>query len=62
VAPSDFLIELLDLDPDGVVALLRTQAAGLKHPAKTVDELLDGLAKTVPAFVARVRLMPMLGA
>jgi predicted nucleic acid-binding protein len=59
VSPSDFLIEILELDPDGIVELLHAQAAALKRPTKTVDELLDGLAKTVPAFVARVRLMPI---
>lgn len=51
-SPSDFLGHILDLDPRGVIALLRAQAAALKRPPKTFDQLLDGLAKTVPSFVA----------
>lgn len=54
-SPSVFLTDLLDLDPLGVVDLLRKQAAALKRPTKTLDQLLDGLGKTVPSFVEQVR-------
>ena len=54
-SPSTFLTDLLDLDPVGVVDLLRKQAAALKRPAKTLDQLLDGLGKTAPRFVEQVR-------
>lgn len=54
-SPSAFLTDILDLDPAGVVDLLRKQAAALKRPAKTFDQLLDGLSKTVPGFVEQVR-------
>lgn len=46
--PSMFLTDLLDLDPAGVLDLLKNQAAALKRPAKTLDQLLEGLARIVP--------------
>jgi hypothetical protein len=54
-SPDEFLCNLVDLDAGGIVELLREQAMALKRPAHTFDELLDGLAKSVPAFVAVVR-------
>ena len=53
--PDEFLCNLLDLDPDGIVALLKDQAASLKKPPRSYEELLEGLAKLVPDFVAAVR-------
>lgn len=53
--PDEFLCDLLDLDPETMIALLEEQAAALKRPPKTFQELLDGLAKTVPKFVEEVR-------
>lgn len=53
--PDEFLCNLLDLDPDGVIDLLEEQAAALKKPAHTFEQLLNGLAKTVPNFVDAVR-------
>jgi len=54
-SPATFLNGILELDSDGLIDLLRAQAGALKRPAKTLDQLLDGLAKTVPGFVANVR-------
>ncbi len=54
-APDEFLVDLFDLDSQGVVALLRAQARALEKPPKTFEELMDGLAKTVPSFVKAVR-------
>lgn len=53
--PGAFLADILDLDPVGVIELLRRQAWALKRPPKTFDQLLDGLAKSVPRFVEGVR-------
>jgi len=53
-SPDDFLEHLFDLDPDRFVELLRAQAAALKNPPYTFEQLLAGLAKTVPAFIATV--------
>lgn len=54
-SPSTFLTDLLDLDPAGVIDLLKKQASALTRPPKTFDQLLDGLAKTVPGFIEHVR-------
>ena len=54
-SPDDFLCNLFDLDGDGMVALVMEQAAALKKPQRSYAELLDGLAKLVPEFVATLR-------
>ena len=54
-SPGAFLGHLFDLDPPTMLDLLRRQAQALKRPRKTFEELLDGLSKTVPAFVMAVR-------
>src|SRR5713101_5394031 len=54
-SPDEFLCNLFELNPDGFVELLREQAADLVNPRVTLDELLDRLARVVPAFVAAVR-------
>jgi predicted nucleic acid-binding protein len=54
-SPDLFLSNALDLDPAGMIALLRDQAGALKRPPRTFEELLLGLEKQVPDFVAEVR-------
>jgi predicted nucleic acid-binding protein len=54
-SPDEFLCNLLDLEPDGIIARLKDQAAGMKRPAVTLEQLLVALAKTVPEFVDGVR-------
>jgi predicted nucleic acid-binding protein len=54
-SPDTFLGNLFDLDPDGLVELLKEQAAALKRPPRSLHELLEGLAKIVPGFAADVR-------
>jgi len=51
---GEFLCNLFDLAPDVMVDLLTAQAAALRKPARTLDELLAGLAKLVPDFVELV--------
>jgi predicted nucleic acid-binding protein len=53
-SPDEFLCNLFDLDGDGLAEILKEQAAALKRPPVSFEELLDGLAKTVPQFVAAV--------
>jgi len=53
-SPDDFLEHLFDLDPDRFLELVCAQAAALKNPPYTFEQLLAGLATTVPAFVATV--------
>jgi len=55
-SPDDFLSNPFDLDPDGMVELVREQAAALKKPKRSYEELLDGLSKVVPEFVAALRV------
>jgi hypothetical protein len=50
--PDDFIMQLLDRDPDIVCAAVRRQRANLKNPTRTVDEMLEAferqcLAQTV---------------
>jgi len=55
-SPDNFLCNVFDLDPDGMVEILREQAAALKKPKRSFEELLDGLSKFVPEFVAALRV------
>jgi predicted nucleic acid-binding protein len=50
-SPDEFLLDLLDLAPEEMLQLLRTQAAVLKNPPVTLAKLLGGLAKSAPRFV-----------
>ena len=54
LSPDEFLGDLLDLDPDGMLELLTEQAAALKRPARTLDEILAALSRLVPNFAAEV--------
>jgi predicted nucleic acid-binding protein len=55
VSPDDFLDVLFHISPAATVDLLRRQAADLRNPPMTFDEVLDRLERTVPSFVAQVR-------
>lgn len=54
-SPDEFLCNLFDLDPERFIELLREQAADLKKPPMTFDELLERLGRFVPDLVAAVR-------
>jgi predicted nucleic acid-binding protein len=53
-SPDEFLSNLFDLDPDGLVDLLREQAAALKKPPRSLEEIVRALAKMVPEFTEAV--------
>lgn len=53
-SPDEFLCNLFDLDPRSRAALVEGQAAALKNPPRSCDELLGGLAKMVPGFVRAI--------
>ena len=57
-SPDEFLGNLFDLDPTRFIDLLREQAADLKNPPVSFDELLERLARVVPDLVATVRARP----
>lgn len=54
-SPDDFLESLFDLDPEGMAEVITRQAAALKRPERTVDEILAALGKIVPDFAQAVR-------
>lgn len=53
--PDAFLLDLYALDPREVYEAVERQAAVLRRPPMSLDELLDRLAATVPEFAARLR-------
>jgi predicted nucleic acid-binding protein len=53
-SPDEFLCHLFDLDPDGMVQLVREQAKALRRPPRSLAELLSGLSKVVPDFASNV--------
>ncbi len=53
-SPDEFLLHLLDLDPEGMVRILREQGAEMQTP-RTINEILDRLAPQLPQFIASVR-------
>lgn len=55
LSADDFLCDLFDLRIESTIELLKEQAASLRKPARTFNELLLGLEKTVPRFTALVR-------
>jgi predicted nucleic acid-binding protein len=53
--PDDFLMVQFGLDPDRAVALVGAQAADLRNPPYTVEDVLERLDLTVPTFAAAIR-------
>lgn len=59
IHPDDFLVMQLDLDPSVVRATLIEQAADLRDPPMTPDEVLSLLQRSVPRFVEAFRARPL---
>lgn len=53
--PDAFLVSLYRDDDMAMVRVVREQAAALRHPSLTFEQVLDVLAQHVPRFVALVR-------
>ena len=54
--PDDFIVDLLDLHPAGVLQAAASHRRSLKSPPKTADEYLDSLlAQGLPQSVAAMR-------
>ena len=51
-SPDEFLSNLFDLDPHGIIEVLREQAAALKRPPRSFDDVVAALAKLTPSFAA----------
>lgn len=54
-SPDDFLCNLFELDPERMCDLVREQAADMRKPPRSLDQLLDGLGKMVPEFATAIR-------
>ncbi len=52
--PDEFLSNLFDLDPDSLTEIVQGQAADLKKPPRTFEDIVGALAKLVPDFAAAV--------
>jgi hypothetical protein len=56
ISPDQFLLDLLDLSPSIVLAVLREQAEHMRHPDTTIHDLLGHLsAGGAPDFSEEVR-------
>lgn len=55
LSPDQFLSDLLAIERELVGEILAQQAAVLRNPPKTVEDILDELRRIAPEFVARYR-------
>lgn len=49
-SPDAFLVDLLNVRPDALIAVLRAQARGYRKPPMTTARLLRSLGRVVPRF------------
>ena len=54
--PDEFLCGLLDASPEPIIRVLQEQAADLRRPPMTVEDVLARLQRVAPRFVAQVRV------
>jgi hypothetical protein len=54
LTPDEVLLDLFDAAPSTILRLLEEQAAALRRPTLTVANVLQGLRRDAPAFVAIV--------
>lgn len=53
--PNEFLVRLFDASPGAILRVLQEQAADLRRPPMTVEDILGRLERVTPRFVAEVR-------
>jgi predicted nucleic acid-binding protein len=53
--PDEFLSRLFDASPEAILRVLREQAADLRRPPMSVEDVLGRLERVTPRFVAQVR-------
>lgn len=56
-SPDEFLTNLLSAEPEVMVQLIREQAAFLRRPPSTSDDVLDRLARHARRFAALARAL-----
>ena len=54
-SPDDFLVRFYYTDVGSMIDIVRQQAADLKKPSHTIDEVLNHLALNIPRFVELIR-------
>ena len=54
ISSDTFLSQLVDLDPSRMVALVKAQAAALRRPPRTFEEVVAALRKLAPTFASRL--------
>ena len=52
--PDQFLCELFERDPARMVQIFHDQAASLRRPPLTIEEVIRNLARQAPSFVELV--------
>ncbi len=55
MSPDDFLVKLVELQPEEVIEALTKQAASYRKPKASLMELLEWLSAQVPRFAAVAR-------
>lgn len=53
--PDQFLLELLEQEPQAMLRIVREQAAVLRRPPRSFEEVVDALTKVVPAFARQLQ-------
>jgi hypothetical protein len=56
--PDQFVLDLVNLAPARVAAVIQQQSAALQNPQRTVDELLDDLSRSPPRAAAALQTLP----
>jgi hypothetical protein len=55
-SPDEFLSNVFDLDPDGLVEIVRAQAADLRRPPRSFEDVVSVLERMVPTLAASIRV------
>jgi predicted nucleic acid-binding protein len=55
LSPDAFLCSIFDLEPNGMVRVIKEQAADLRKPPRSFAKLFNSLEKLVPRFTANIR-------
>lgn len=53
--PDQFVLDVVNLAPARVAAVIQQQSAALRHPSRTVDELLEDLSNSLPRAAAALQ-------
>lgn len=54
-SPDQFVLDVVNLAPARVAAVIQQQSAALRNPSRTVDELLEDLSSSLPRAVAALQ-------